>query len=50
MNSRERLAATLNHREPDRMCVDFGATPVTGMHVSAVSRLRRAVLGDPNYR
>ena len=50
MNSRERLAATLNHQEPDRVCVDFGATPVTGMHVSAVSRLRREVLGDPDYR
>ncbi|NOX54505.1 MAG: methyltransferase [Planctomycetes bacterium] len=50
MNSRERLAATLNHQEPDRVCVDFGATPVTGMHVSAISRLRREVLGDPSYR
>jgi len=25
MTSRERLAATLNHSEPDRLCVDFGA-------------------------
>ena len=24
MNSRERLAATLEHRQPDRVCVDFG--------------------------
>lgn len=50
MNSQERLIATLNHHEPDRVPVDFGATAVTGMHVSAVTRLRRAVLGDPNYR
>ena len=50
MNGRERLAATLNHREPDRVCVDFGATFVTGIHVSAVSRLRREVLGDDDYR
>ncbi len=50
MNGRERLQATLNHQEPDRVCVDFGATPVTGMHASAVSRLRREVLGDPDYR
>src|ERR1035437_9326172 len=50
MTSRERLIETLNHRQPDRVCVDFGATPVTGMHVSAVTRLRRAVLGEPEYR
>jgi hypothetical protein len=50
MNSRERLQATLGHRQPDRVCVDFGSTAVTGMHVAAVSRLRRAVLGQPDYR
>lgn len=46
MTSRERLKATLEHRQPDRACVDFGATFVTGIHVAAVTRLRRAVLGD----
>ena len=50
MNSRERLAATLDHRQPDRVCVDFGATFVTGIHVSALTRLRRAVLGDDGFR
>ena len=40
MTSRERLQATLNHRNPDRVCVDFGSTAVTGMHVSAVAALR----------
>jgi len=50
MNSRERLAATLNHEQPDRVCVDFGATFVTGIHVSVVDRLRKAVLGDQNWR
>lgn len=50
MTPRERLQATLNHRQPDRVCVDFGATFVTGIHVSAVSRLRRAVLGDDKVR
>ena len=34
LTSRQRLQATLNHRQPDRVCVDFGATPVTGIHVS----------------
>lgn len=50
MNSRERLQATLEHRQPDRVCVDFGATFVTGMNVCTVHRLRQRVLGDPNYR
>ena len=50
MNSRERLAATLNHEQPDRVCVDFGATFVTGIHVSVVDKLRRSVLGDLDWR
>jgi len=50
MTSRERLQAAINHRQPDRAPVDFGSTAVTGMHVSAVTRLRRAVLGDEGYR
>ena len=49
MNSKERLIAALNHHEPDRVPVDFGSTAVTGMHVLALTRLRRAVLGDPHY-
>ena len=50
MNSRERLQAALDHRQPDRVCVDFGATAVTGMHVSVVHRLRHRLLGDANWR
>ena len=50
MTHRERLQAALAHRQPDRVCVDFGATFVTGIHVSAVTRVRRAVLGDSAYR
>ena len=50
MNSRERLDATLNHREPDKVCIDFGATFVTGMHVSLIDKLRKAVLGDQDFR
>jgi hypothetical protein len=38
--SRKRVADALAHREPDRVPVDFGATPVTGIHVSVVSALR----------
>lgn len=50
MTSRQRLQATLNHQAADRVCVDFGATSVTGIHVSAVSQLRRALLGEPDFR
>ncbi len=50
MQPRERLAATLDHRPVDRVCVDFGATAVTGMAAGVVSRLRRRVLGDETYR
>jgi len=48
--SKQRLETTLAHRDPDRLCVDFGATHVTGIHVSVVAQLRRALLGEPDYR
>ena len=38
--SRERLSATLNHKQPDRIPIDFGGTSVTGMHASCVAALR----------
>jgi hypothetical protein len=50
MTPKQRLQATLNHQQPDRVCVDFGATAVTGIHVSALTRLRRRVLGDDQWR
>ncbi|MBM4092176.1 MAG: methyltransferase, partial [Planctomycetes bacterium] len=48
--SRERLRTTLAHKQPDRICIDFGSTAVTGVHVSAVHRIRRELLGDRSYR
>jgi hypothetical protein len=50
MTSRQRLQATLEHRPVDRLCVDFGAGFQTGMGAGAVHRLRRAVLGDEDWR
>lgn len=50
MTSRQRLAATLNHEEPDHLCVDFGAGFQTGMGAGAVHRLRQAVLNQPDFR
>ncbi|MBT8043634.1 MAG: uroporphyrinogen decarboxylase family protein [Verrucomicrobiae bacterium] len=47
MNSRERLQATLNHQQPDRVCLDLGATWVTGISATAYARLRSA-LGLPD--
>jgi len=38
--SRERLWDALNHRQPDRIPIDFGGTAVTGVHVSCVAELR----------
>lgn len=46
MNPRERLLTTLNHQEPDRVPFDLGSTQITGIHVIAYRRLRRA-LGLP---
>ncbi|MCF6335243.1 MAG: methyltransferase [Spirochaetales bacterium] len=40
MTSKERVLASVNHKQPDRIPVDFGAAPVTGIHVSIVSNLR----------
>jgi hypothetical protein len=40
MTSRERVLASLNHREPDAVPVDFGSTAVTGIHVNAIVGLR----------
>jgi len=44
------LQAAIEHRQPDRVPVDFGSTAVTGMHVSIVHRLRQRLLGEPGYR
>jgi hypothetical protein len=43
MNSRERIAATCAHRQPDKLAVDFGGGFQTGIHVSMVYQLRQAL-------
>ena len=48
MTSRERVLAALNHREPDRVPLDLGASGVTGIMVSPYAALRQALgLGGP---
>ncbi|MHB8962983.1 MAG: uroporphyrinogen decarboxylase family protein [Saccharofermentanales bacterium] len=41
MNSRERIIATINHREPDMLAIDFGAMRSTGISIVAYDNLRR---------
>jgi uroporphyrinogen decarboxylase len=40
MTSRDRVLATLNHKEPDRVPIDFGGTAVTGIAAIAYHRLK----------
>ena len=39
--SRENFIKTINHQQPDKVVVDFGSTPVTGIHVLIVEKLRQ---------
>jgi hypothetical protein len=41
--SRQRVDTALAHLEPDMVPLDLGGGPTTGMHVSAVYRLRQAL-------
>jgi len=43
VNSRQRVQAALDHQQPDRVPLDLGGTPTTGMHVSSVYLLRQAL-------
>ncbi len=38
--SRQNFIKTLNHKQPDKVVVDFGSTAVTGIHVLIVEKLR----------
>lgn len=51
MSSRERIAKALNHEEADRVPIDLGSTPVTGIAASVLSGLRLALgLDEPGDR
>ena len=51
MTHRERVRAALDHKQPDRVPVDFSSTMVTGISVSVVSRVRKALgLDSPDDR
>jgi hypothetical protein len=39
-SSKQNFKATINHKQPDRVVVDFGSSPVTGIHAVIVEKLR----------
>ena len=41
MNSRERVRAALDHRQPDRVPIDLGGSIVTGINAMGYARLKR---------
>lgn len=41
MNSRERILAAIEHRQPDRVPVDLGATPSSGISAIAYGNLKK---------
>ena len=49
MTSRERVIAAINHQTPDRCPIDLGSNGQTGMNVSTLYRLRKA-LGLDEHR
>ena len=41
LTSRERVRISLNHQEPDRLPIDFGAMRSTGINAIAYNRLKK---------
>jgi uroporphyrinogen decarboxylase len=41
MTSRERVLASINHQEPDRVPIDLGATPSSGISAIAYHNLKQ---------
>ncbi len=50
MNSRERILSAINHKQPDRIPIDIGATPSSGLSVVAYCNLVKHLgLNLPNH-
>lgn len=49
MNSRERVLAAIRHNQPDRVPVDLGATPSSGISAIAYARLRERLGVDGGH-
>jgi hypothetical protein len=41
LSGKERVQTVLSHRDADTIALDFGATPVTGIHVKKIAEFRR---------
>ena len=41
ISSRQRVKDVLAHKQADKLAIDFGASPVTGIHVWVIEKLRR---------
>jgi hypothetical protein len=41
ISSRQRVKDVLAHKQADKLAIDFGASPVTGIHVRVIEKLRR---------
>jgi len=41
ISSRQRVKDVLSHKQADKLAIDFGASPVTGIHVRVIEKLRR---------
>jgi uroporphyrinogen decarboxylase len=50
MNSRDRVLTTLRHEEPDRVPIDVGGTPSSGISAKAYRRLKLHLGYDQNTR
>ena len=48
MTSKERIRAAIEHRQPDRVPMDFGASFITGIHCSVIENLRRHYKLEPH--
>ena len=49
MNSRERVLAALNHKQPDKVPIDFGGHRSSGIAATAYAKLKQALgisIGD----
>lgn len=46
MNSRERIINAINHKEPDRIPIDLGATPSSGISIVAYQNLLKYLKKD----
>ncbi len=49
MNSRERVIVAINHKEPDRVPIDLGATPSSGISAIAYSNLTKHLGMDSSH-